>query len=91
MAEGTTVMTRKGQITVPAEIRRALGLRVGDRVEIRLDEATGQASLRPVGSVARRTYGAANRGGPPLDLDEMRRRFEQEGFRASLLRPDSDE
>ena len=89
--ESTTVVTRKGQITVPAGIRRALGLRVGDRVAVELDETTGQVSLRRAGSVVQRTYGAARRGDPTLDLDAMRRRFEQEGFRGSSARPDTAE
>ena len=32
-----TVVTRKGQITMPVEIRRALGLKQGDKVSIYLD------------------------------------------------------
>ncbi|WP_369123396.1 AbrB/MazE/SpoVT family DNA-binding domain-containing protein, partial [Shewanella electrica] len=29
----TATVTSKGQITIPAAVRRALGLRTGDRVE----------------------------------------------------------
>jgi AbrB family looped-hinge helix DNA binding protein len=32
----TTVLTRKGQITVPAELRKALGLKRGDTMVPRL-------------------------------------------------------
>lgn len=59
MDEQYTVVTRKGQITIPAKIRRALGLSIGDRVSISLDEEGGlEAHLRPVGSVAEQTFGA---------------------------------
>jgi AbrB family looped-hinge helix DNA binding protein len=34
----TGVITRKGQITLPAEIRRALGLKQGDVVTFELEE-----------------------------------------------------
>lgn len=59
MNERYSVVTRKGQITVPAEIRKALGLQIGDRVAVSLDE-NGQlhANVRPVRSVADSTFGS---------------------------------
>ena len=33
-------MTTKHQTTIPAEVRRVLGLRAGDRVEFRVEGAT---------------------------------------------------
>lgn len=54
-----TVVTRKGQITFPAEIRKALGLRMGDRIAVSLDRDGGlHATLRPVRSVADATFGS---------------------------------
>lgn len=47
----TATLTRKGQITVPATVRAALGVRVGDRVEF-VEIAAGRyefiAATRPV-------------------------------------------
>lgn len=58
MDEQLTVVTRKGQITVPAAIRRALDLQIGDRVAISIEEADPPvARLRPVRSIADATYG----------------------------------
>lgn len=71
-----TKMTRKGQVTIPAEIRRVLRLRVGDRLSV---EQHGEAVLlRRVGSVAERTAGAlaAYRLGRPLSATEERAAFE---------------
>lgn len=49
MATGT--MTSKGQITVPVDVRRALGLRAGSRVAF-VQRTDGVVELRPeVGSV----------------------------------------
>lgn len=49
MATGT--MTSKGQITIPVEVRRALGLRTGSRVTF-VQRADGVVELRrEVGSV----------------------------------------
>ena len=56
MKEQLTVLTRKGQITVPAEIRRALGLQQGNKVAISLDDQG--ARLRPVRSVTEMTFGS---------------------------------
>ena len=47
MPPSSTIST-KGQITVPLEIRRRLGLREGDRVEFVVDN--GQTILRPARS-----------------------------------------
>lgn len=77
MTEGTTVMTRKGQITVPVEIRRALGLQEGDRVVVAL-EGEGRATLQRVESVADRTYGMLSGRPRPGDDRELRRLFIEE-------------
>ena len=41
-------MTSKGQVTIPIEVRRRLGLGKGDRVEFTLED--GAAVLRPLAS-----------------------------------------
>jgi antitoxin PrlF len=67
MARSSTVSS-KGQITVPVQVRRRLGLKEGDRVEFAFIE--GNAVLRPlraeenpiakyVGALAKRTPGGA--------------------------------
>jgi antitoxin PrlF len=42
----TATMTSKGQLTVPKEIRDALGLRPGDKVEMVLGGEDGQVVMR---------------------------------------------
>ncbi len=39
----TTTLTRKGQITIPKDVREALGLKPYDRVELRVEN--GEARL----------------------------------------------
>lgn len=71
--ERYTVMTRKGQITVPVEIRKALGLSIGDRVAVSLDEdGQLQAKLRPVRSIADATFGSIMPRSRPEDLRQLR-------------------
>ena len=69
MAELLTVVTRKGQITVPAEIRRALGLKTGDRVAVELDD--GGARIRPARSDIEASYQAVPALATPRTLAEM--------------------
>ena len=55
MATRETTVTRKGQVTIPIEIRRALALHEGDRLAV---ERQGKAVvLRRSGGVAERTAG----------------------------------
>ena len=55
MAEYYTVLTRKGQMTVPADIRRELGLVEGDRLVVTSD--CGTVTIRRADNVAERTAG----------------------------------
>jgi AbrB family looped-hinge helix DNA binding protein len=65
VVRGLTRITRKGQITVPAEIRAALGLKEGDRVQLSYDERTNVVTLEPPSSVVTRTAGMLKRPGQP--------------------------
>ena len=75
MRELFTVMTRKGQITVPIEIRRALGLHQGDKVALTIDD--GQVRLSRARSVVEQTAGAFKSSQPTLSAEELREIAEQ--------------
>lgn len=77
MPQRTTVLTRKGQITIPVEIRRALALEEGDQLAVILED--GQARLVPSGrgSVVTRTAGALKSDRPRLSAEEERDAFER--------------
>src|SRR5437763_1606019 len=81
MKEQLTTVTRKGQITLPADIRRTLGIKQGDKVAVWLaqpgESEQPEVILRPVRSVAEMTFGAITPRKHPVDLDEMRRKFEE--------------
>ena len=86
MKELVTVMTRKGQITVPAEVRRALDLKQGDKVVVALPDVEGGAvTLRRYTSVAERTFGAVKPKNRPEDFNALRRQFEEEAGLAAAL------
>lgn len=73
----TSSLTRKGQVTIPAEIRAVLGLRGGDKVAFMV--ARGKVEIAPARSIAERTAGALKRYGrtPPATPEEEREAFAQ--------------
>src|SRR3972149_12065148 len=75
MKELRTVITRKGQGTGPAEIRRELGLRRGDNVVFIMDK--GEVRLAPCGSVVERTAGALKTRKPALTAEQLRESAER--------------
>ena len=64
MKELVTTMTQRGQITVPAEVRRLLGLKPRDKVAFAIDD--GEVRLVPVAFTAATAYGSIE----PLDRDD---------------------
>ena len=72
---GSSVVTRKGQITVPSEIRQELGIKEGDRVTFALND--GELTLRPTGSVVEATAGAFKGYGSALTAEELREAAEK--------------
>ena len=71
MKQLATVVTRKGQITIPVEIRRSLGLRRGDKVVFLFDKR--QVRLRKGESVVDRTAGMMKGKHPRLSARQLRR------------------
>ncbi len=77
MKERFTTVTRRGQVTVPQEIRAALGLKQGDKVLFLWDG--DDVKLKPSAGVAARTAGALSRYArhPALTAEAERAAFEQ--------------
>lgn len=74
MRELETTLTRKGQVTIPAEIRARLGLKPKDKVRFELE---GDAvTIRPAPSRIARHFGAVKVPGQPLDARSERLLFE---------------
>ena len=75
MQEHRSVVTRKGQITIPAEIRRALNIKEGDKVSITLEK--GEVKLSRTGSIVAATAGALKSDVPAPSAEEERKRTEE--------------
>lgn len=67
----TSIVTSKGQITIPLEVRNKLGLKTGDKVEFNQDEGTGTFTLkRKTGSIMD-LCGSLKYDGPPITIEQM--------------------
>lgn len=72
-----TTITQKGQVTVPIEMRRALGLKARDKVLFELDEEEKVLKLRPATSVVTKWFGSVPATKQPKDDRALREAFEQ--------------
>jgi AbrB family looped-hinge helix DNA binding protein len=69
-------MTQRGQITVPAEVRRLLGLKPRDKVAFAIDD--GVVRLVPVAFTAASAYGSIAPNGETDDIEEQIRQAKLE-------------
>lgn len=65
----TATVTTKGQITIPADVRRRLGLESGDRVEF--VEMEGGFAIKPAIDDVRSLKGLLRRPAKPVSISEM--------------------
>ncbi len=65
----TATVTTKGQITIPADVRRRLGLESGDRVEF--VEMEGGFAIKPAFDDVRSLKGLLRRPAKPVSISEM--------------------
>ncbi len=75
MKELLSTVTTKGQVTIPVEIRRRLGVNPHDKVAFVLDDDHVQLVRR--GSVVDRTAGIFKTSQPPLTAEELRESAER--------------
>ena len=72
MSTGT--MTTKGQITIPVEVRDALNIRTGTRVQF-LPKSDGTWDFIPLTGSVMDLAGFIKWDGPPVTLEEMELRY----------------
>ena len=72
----SSVVSSKGQIVIPKEVRTRMHLNKGDRVEFLL-EADGVVRLRPMTRDIRSLRGILKWEGPPVSLEDMDRAIEE--------------
>lgn len=70
MCMGTSKVTSKGQITIPIDVRRALKLKAGSRVEF-VALASGAYEIAPVTASIKDLKGIVPKPKAPVSLKQM--------------------
>ncbi len=71
MAVAVGTVTRKGQVTLPIDIRKALGIRQGDKIAFEID-GRGVARLTRQDSFTARTAGIVKTTESLMSAEELR-------------------
>jgi AbrB family looped-hinge helix DNA binding protein len=66
----TAALTSKGQITIPIEVRRKLGLKAGDRIGF-IENENGEFVLKPKTGSIMALRGIVKWTGKPVTIQEM--------------------
>ena len=77
----TATLTSKGQITIPADVRRALNVQTGDRVEF-VQIEPGRFELVAATLSVRELKGLFGRAARTVSIDELNRAIAEHGARA---------
>jgi AbrB family looped-hinge helix DNA binding protein len=72
-----TTLTRKGQVTIPVAVRRAMGLQPRDKVRFEYDPDGGVAVLRRASPALADGYGAVSPRTRPENFKDLRAKFEE--------------
>ncbi len=76
MAQQITMVTQKGQVTIPSPIRKALNIKPKDRVVF--DLVDGEVRLRAIKSRLLAGFGAVKPPSKPIDFEKLRHAVEEE-------------
>jgi AbrB family looped-hinge helix DNA binding protein len=76
----TATVTSKGQITIPADVRRRLGLESGDRVEF--VEVDGGFAIKAANDDVRALKGLLRKPAKPVSIADMNAAIRTRGSRA---------
>ena len=71
MRKFTSTVTQRGQVTLPAEVRRALGVKHRDKVAFTIED--GEVRLAPASFSLESAYGSVKPSNKPEDFDEVSR------------------
>jgi AbrB family looped-hinge helix DNA binding protein len=66
----TAAVTSKGQITIPLEVRKKLGIKPGDRIRF-IEGEHGEFILKPMTGSIKDLKGFAQWTGKPVSIEEM--------------------
>lgn len=71
MKKIVTTITQRSQVTIPAEVRRVLGVKPGDKVAFTIND--GEVHLAPVSFSLESAYGSVKPVETPENFEEISR------------------
>jgi AbrB family looped-hinge helix DNA binding protein len=77
----TATLTSKGQITIPAPVRTALGLNAGSRIEF-VEVDKGKYAIVPATCSVRELKGILRKPSKPVSIEDMNRAIGEEAAKA---------
>jgi antitoxin PrlF len=77
----TATLTSKGQVTIPAAVREALGLGAGDRLEF-VEVEKGRFELVPGKQSVKALKGLIKKPSKPVSVASMNEAIKQQGSKA---------
>jgi antitoxin PrlF len=77
----TATMTSKGQVTIPAQVRAALGLGAGDRVEF-VELERGKFAIMPANQPVQALKGMIRKPPQPVSIEDMNAAIATQGAAA---------
>lgn len=77
----TATMTTKGQVTIPASVRAALGVEAGDRVEF-VQIEPGRFELVPATNAVTALKGLVRKPAKPVTVEDMNAAIAAQGAKA---------
>ena len=81
----TATLTSKGQLTLPVEIRKKLGLKAGDKIKFFLNEETNHYEMVPATKSIKSLFGAFHVPGRHFTIGEMNRAIARAGAAAGKI------
>ena len=84
MKQLITTMTQRGQVTIPAEVRRKFGLKPGDKVMFTVED--DHVSVSPIEFTLEDAFGSVEPIHRPEDIDELIHRAKEERARRLVER-----
>ena len=74
----SATLTAKGQVTIPAAIRSALGLDIGSRIEF-VELEPGKFAITPATSPAQALKGMLKKPPQPVSIEDMNQAIAMQG------------
>jgi AbrB family looped-hinge helix DNA binding protein len=82
MGDLVTTMTKKGQVTIPAEVRKLLGVKPKDKVSFHIEQ--GEVRLARAANTLEAAYGAVQPLKRPEDFEALVRAAKEERARRTV-------